>query len=300
MRPGKMKEGDVKILVTGGTGTVGSQVVQELLKRKADISVLTRDGKKPLPSGAKAVEGNLLDVNSIRQVFTGVDAVFLLNPVSQTETSEALMALSAMRTAGVKRVVYVSVHDVTAAPWLPHFGSKIGVEEALKKAGIDYTILRPNNFYQNDYWYKDVLLQHSVYPQPIGSVGLSRVDTRDIGEAAAIALTTDGHAGETYDLVGPDILTGESTARTWSEALGKSIAYGGDDLDAWESVQVNYLPHWMVYDFREMYRHFQRKGLKATPEAIARQTQLLGHAPRSFGAFARETAAAWTASQPER
>lgn len=294
------KEGDVKILVTGGTGTVGSQVVQELLKRKADVSVLTRDANKPLPAGAKAVEGNLLEVESVRRVFKGVDAVFLLNPVSQTETSEALMALSAMRTAGVQRVVYLSIHDVTAAPWLPHFGSKIGVEEALRKSGIDYTILRPNNFYQNDYWFKDVLLQYDVYPQPIGSTGLSRVDTRDIGEAAAIALTSDGHEGQTYDLVGPDVVTGESTARTWSEALGKPITYGGDDLDAWESVQVNYLPHWMVYDFREMYLHFQQHGLKATPEAIARQTTLLGHAPRSFEAFARETAAVWSGSQPER
>ena len=284
----------MKILVTGGTGTVGSQVVQELLKRKADISVLTRDAKKPLPAGAKAVEGNLLDVNSVRQVFRGVDAVFLLNPVSQTETSEALMAVTAMRTAGVKRVVYVSVHDVDLAPWLPHFGSKIGVEAAIRKSGMDYTILRPNNFYQNDYWFKDVLLQYGVYPQPIGSTGLSRVDTRDIGEAAAIALTERGHEGEIYDLVGPDVVTGESTAKTWASVLGKPIAYGGDDLDAWEAVQVNYLPHWMVFDFREMYLYFQQKGLKASPEAIARQTRLLGHAPRSFEAFAAETASAWT------
>ena len=283
----------MKILVTGGTGTVGSQVVQELLKRDADVSVLTRDAKKPLPAGAKAVEGNLLDVNSVRQVFNGVDAVFLLNPVSQTETSEALMALTAMRTAGVKRVVYVSVHHVDQAPWLPHFGSKVGVEAALKKSGLDYTILRPNNFYQNDYWFKDVLLQYSVYPQPIGSAGVSRVDTRDIGEAAAIALTTGGHEGQTYDLVGPEAVTGESTARTWSSVLGKPIAYAGDDLDAWEAVQVNYLPHWMVFDFREMYLHFQQQGLKASAEAIARQTKLLGHAPRSFEAFAAETAAAW-------
>ena len=87
-------------------------MVQELLKRNADVSVLTRDAKKPLPAGAKAVEGNLLEVDSVRQVFNGVDAVFLLNPVSQTETSEALMAVTAMRTAGVKRVVYVSVHHV--------------------------------------------------------------------------------------------------------------------------------------------------------------------------------------------
>ena len=149
----------MKILVTGGTGTVGSEVVKELVKRDADFSVLTRDAKKPLPAGVKALEGNLLDVNSVRQVFKGVDAAFLLNPVSQTETSEALMAVTAMRNAGVKRVVYVSVHDVDGAPWLPHFGSKIGVEAAIKKSGMEYTILRPNNFYQNDYWFKDVLQQ---------------------------------------------------------------------------------------------------------------------------------------------
>lgn len=283
----------MKILVTGGTGTVGSEVVKELLARKADVSVLTRDAKKPLPAGAKAVEGNLLDVGSVRSVFNGMDAVFLLNPVSQTEASEALMAITGMRLAGVKRVVYNSVHHVRDAPWLPHFGSKIGVEEGLKGSGMAYTILRPNNYFQNDYWFKDVLLQYGVYPQPIGSVGVSRVDVRDIAEAAAVALTTAEHEGEIYDLVGPEAVTGESTARAWAEALGRPIAYGGDDLEAWEKVQVNYLPHWMVFDFGEMYRYFQQDGLKASQEAIERQTRLVGHAPRSFESFASETAAVW-------
>lgn len=281
------------ILVTGGTGTVGSAVVRELLARQQQVSVLTRDASKPLPAGATAVEGNLLDVASVRRIFTGVDAVFLLNAVSQTEVSEALMALTAMRTAGVKRVVYLSVHDAHKGAWLPHFGSKIAVEEALKVSGIPFTILRPNNFYQNDYWYKDVLLQHGIYPQPFGDAGLSRVDVRDIAEAAAVALTTDGHDGQTYDLVGPEAVTGASTAKTWARALGRDIQYGGDDLDAWEKQSLAYLPAWMVFDFREMYAHFQADGLKASPEAIERQTTLLGHPPRSFEAFAAETAAAW-------
>ncbi len=284
------------ILVTGGTGTVGSAVVQELLACKADVQVLTRDAKKPLPAGVTAVEGNLLDVGSVRSVFNGIDAVFLLNPVSQTETSEALMAITAMRTAGVKRVVYLSVHRVNEAPWLPHFGSKVGIEEGLKKSGLAWTILRPNNFYQNDYWFKDALLQYGVYPQPLGSTGLSRVDVRDIAEAAAIALTQAGHDGQTYDLIGPDEVTGESTARTWSHALGKPIAYAGDDLEAWEKQQVQYLPHWMVFDFGEMYAFFQKHGLKASKEAIDRQTRLLGHPPRSFEAFAAETAKTWSAT----
>ncbi|HJR59842.1 MAG TPA: NmrA family NAD(P)-binding protein [Vicinamibacterales bacterium] len=283
----------MKILVTGGTGTVGSQVVRELLARKADVSVLTRDAKKPLPPGATAVVGNLLEVASVRRVFNGIDEVFLLNPVSQTEATEALMAVTAMRTAGVKRVVYLSVHHADQAPWLPHFGSKVAVEAALKKSGMAWTILRPNNFFQNDYWFKDALLQYGVYPQPLGSVGLARVDVRDIAEAAAIALTQPGHEAQTYDLVGPTSETGESTAKVWSTVLGKPIAYAGDDLQAWAKQQLQYLPDWQVFDFGEMYAFFQQHGLTASNEAIGRQTRMLGHAPRAFEAFASETAKGW-------
>lgn len=282
------------ILVTGGTGTVGSAVVKELASRGADVKVLTRDpGKLRAQKGVTAVEGNLLEPATVRRVFDGVDGVFLLNAITQTETSEALMAITGMRLAGVKRVAYLSVHHADEVAWLPHFGSKVGVEAALKVSGIPFTILRPNNFFQNDYWFKDVLLQYGVYPQPIGNGGTWRVDVRDIAEAAAIALSSSAHAGETYDLVGPEGMTGESTAAAWSRALGKPIAYGGDDLDAWEQQQLQYMPAWMVFDFRCMYEHVQKHGLVATASAIARQTKLLGHAPRAFASFAAETAAAW-------
>jgi len=284
----------MNILVTGGTGTVGSAVVKELVARGADVRVLTRDpAKLKETKGVTAVQGNLLEPATVRRVFDGVDGVFLLTAVAQTEASEALMAVTGMRLAKVPRVVYLSVHHADKAAWLPHFGAKVGVEEALKVSGIPSTILRPNNFYQNDYWFKDVLLQYGVYPQPLGSAGVSRVDVRDIAEAAAIALTTKGHDGQSYDLVGPEAVTGASTAKSWSAALGKPIVYGGDDLDAWEKQQLQYSPDWTVFDFRYMYEHFQKHGLIASAEAIARQTRLLGHAPRAFDAFAKETAAAW-------
>jgi uncharacterized protein YbjT (DUF2867 family) len=284
----------MSILVTGGTGTVGSQVVRELLGRGQQVQVLTRDpGKAKLPTGVTAVQGDLGQVESVRRVFKGVDGVFLINTVSPTEIYEGLMAMCAMRLENVKRVVYVSVQDADKAAWLPHFGGKVGVEEAVRRSGIPFTILRPNNFYQNDYYYKDALLQYGVYPQPLGSAGLNRVDVRDIAEAAAVALTAGGHEGESYDLVGPEVHTGESTAAVWARALGKPIAYGGDDLEAWEKQSLQYMPDWAVFDFKNMYAFFQERGLKATPEAIERQTRLLGHAPRSFGAFVGETASAW-------
>jgi uncharacterized protein YbjT (DUF2867 family) len=285
----------MSILVTGGTGTVGSQVVRELLARGQEVQILTRDANKAkqLPAGVKPVVGDLSKVETVRRVFKGVDGVFLVNTVSPTEIYEGLLAVCGLRLENVKRLVYLSVQDADKAAWLPHFGGKVGVEEAVRRCGVPSTILRPNNFYQNDYFFKDVMLQHGVYPQPLGSVGLNRVDVRDIAEAAAITLTTSGHEGQTYDLIGPEAHTGQSTAEVWSRALGRPVRYGGDDLEAWEKQSLQYLPDWLVFDFKHMYAFFQDKGLKASPEAIARQTKLLGHSPRSFGAFASETASAW-------
>ncbi|MDX1586455.1 MAG: NmrA family NAD(P)-binding protein [Balneolaceae bacterium] len=285
----------MKTLVIGGTGTVGSEVVEQLLSEETEIVVLTRssDNFDKLPEGVEGMVGDLLQPKTLRSVFKEVDRVFMLNAVSPTECSEGLMALLAAKTEGVKKVVYLSVQNADDAPHLPHFGAKIPIEQAIKESGIDYTILRANNFYQNDYWFKDAILQYGVYPQPIGDVGLSRVDVRDIAEAAAIALSTDKLRNTTLNLVGPDVLTGEETAKIWSDVLDKSISYGGNDLDSWEEQMLQYMPDWMVYDFRHMYAYFQKHGLKAGNGDVERLTELLGHEPISFKVFAKQTAIEW-------
>jgi uncharacterized protein YbjT (DUF2867 family) len=282
----------MRVMVTGGTGTVGSQVVRDLLTRGVEVHVLTRGGKA-LPPGVQAVNGDLGEPATVRTVFAGMDGLFLLNAVGKSEAHEGLMAVNGARQAGVQRLVYLSVQDVQRAPHLPHFGAKIPIEMAVADSGIPFTILRPNSFFQNDYWSKDALLQHGVYPQPIGNTGVSRVDVRDIAEAATRALVDDAGRGETYDLAGPDVLTGESIAAEWGRALGREVRYGGDDLDAWEELNLRYLPAFMVYDFRLMFDFFQRRGLKASEEALTRLAGLLGHPPRRFADFVRETAAAW-------
>lgn len=80
----------MRVLVTGGTGTVGSHVVRELLARKVEVSVLTRDASKAatLPAGAKAVVDDLGSAETVRRVFRDVDAVFLVTVVSPTEAHE--------------------------------------------------------------------------------------------------------------------------------------------------------------------------------------------------------------------
>jgi uncharacterized protein YbjT (DUF2867 family) len=287
----------MKILVVGGTGTVGSEVVRQLSGRGEQLFVLTRSPEhaSKLPQGVTGLIGDLLDPSALG-VFAGMDGVFLLNAVSTTESFEGLLGVNGARNAGVKRLVYLSVHNLDRAPHLPHFGGKIGIEAAVMKSGMEYTIVRPNNFYQNDVWFKDVMLNYGVYPQPIGNAGLSRVDVRDIAEVAVAALTASGHNKKIYNLVGPEVVTGESTAAEWSRALGKPIKYAGDDLEAWEAQNRAYLPPSMLYDFKHMYAFFQKDGLKATPADLAQLTSVLGHAPRGFATYASEMAEAWKSS----
>lgn len=285
----------MKTLVIGGTGQVGSHVVKGLVGKGVSVRVLSRskDKASSLPAGVELVAGDLNDPMNARAAFQGVEAVFMANPVAQTEANEGICGVALAREAGVKRFVYMSVHNLEGAPLLPHFGSKIGVEAAVRASGMTWTILRPNNFFQNDYWFQEPVTKYGVYPQPIGDVGLHRVDTRDIADAGVNALTASGFGNKAFTLVGPTVVNGASTAEILSAKLGKKISYGGNDLDAWEKNVLAMMPAWMVFDFKAMYRFFQEHGLKATPAELSDCEKIVGHALRSYEGFASELAQAW-------
>jgi uncharacterized protein YbjT (DUF2867 family) len=96
------------------------------------------------------------------------------------------------------------------------YSSKLAVESSLHAFDLPFTIIRPNYFNQNDVGLKDPVTKAGIYPMPLGPVGVSTVDVRDIAEATAIALTNAGHEGKTYNLNGPDIVSGLGAAAIWS------------------------------------------------------------------------------------
>jgi uncharacterized protein YbjT (DUF2867 family) len=132
-----------------------------------------------------------------------------------------------------------------------------------------------------------------IYPMPLGTTGISVVDIRDIAEAAAIVLTSEGHYGKTYNLNGPDILSGAKAASIWSTMLGKTIRYPGENMDAFEEQLRKKAPSWSAYDFRMMFQGYLERGFVASAEDLATLTTLLGHVPRRYEDFARETALEW-------
>jgi uncharacterized protein YbjT (DUF2867 family) len=140
----------MKILVTGGTGNVGGAVVTELLKRGAEVRVLARKQPEPdkLPAGVEVAIGDLLDPVSVQQALQGVDKLFLLNAVVTDELTQALIAYGVAKRMGVKHVTYLSVFRADQFRDVPHFASKLAVENALREFGVPYTILRPGYYIQ--------------------------------------------------------------------------------------------------------------------------------------------------------
>jgi len=298
----------MSILVTGATGTVGRHVLQQLSKRGAEVRAFVRDPQTTATlAGVTVVQGDLLDVDSLRTAFSGVSTLFLLNAVVPDEFTQALIALNLARESGVERVVYLSVIHSDLYANVPHFAGKFGVERAIEGMGFSATILRPAYFMDNDITIKDVVLRYGVYPMPIGGKGLAMVDARDIGEIAAIELVRREQATRTLpldriNLVGPDVLTGADVATIWSEVTGRSITYGGDDTAGFERNLRQVMPNWMAFDMRLMSDRFLLDGMVPESGDVDRLTALLGRPPRSYRSFASEVAATDSAgsAQPQQ
>ncbi len=283
------------ILVIGGTGVVGSELVARLAQTGVPARCMTRwpASLEKLPKGVEGRIGDLSKPASLRPIFSGMEKLFLVTPLSQNETLQGLAAVDAAKASGVAKIVYLSVPMPPGSGHIPHFRSKVPIEEAIIDSGIPYTILRPNNLFQNDHWCQAAVMLYNTYPQPIGLVGLNRVDARDIADAGVNALADPRFDGQDYTLHGLEKLNGEDVAAVFGRHLHRDIRYGGDDLDTWAKQAQHMMPAWMVQDLRLMYEYFQVSGLAATDEELARQSDILGHEPRRFDDFVAEIIPVW-------
>ncbi|WP_244848245.1 SDR family oxidoreductase [Caballeronia sp. SL2Y3] len=284
------------ILVTGATGRVGRQVVEQLVSRNADVRVLVRDPSKArFPVDVAVAQGDMLDIDSLRRAFAGVRTLFLLNAVAGDEFTQALITLNIARESGVERVVYLSVMHAERFVNVPHFAVKSGAERMIDQMGFSATILRPAYFIDNELMVRDVVVDHGVYPMPIGSKGVAMVDTRDIAEVAAIELLRRDEAAadlpvEVINLVGPDTLTGTALASIWSDVLGRPVAYGGDDPSGFEQNLAGFMPKWMAYEMRLMAERYVSDGMVPEAGDAERLVRMLGRPLHTYRDFAAQLA----------
>ncbi|MFL6700542.1 MAG: SDR family oxidoreductase [Vitreoscilla sp.] len=285
----------MSILVIGSTGTIGSLVVQGLAKQGAQVSAMVRQvGKASLPAGVDGVVGDLTDIASLRKAMTGVRTLFLLNALAPDEVTQSLQALNVAREAGIRRIVYLSVINADKYPDVPHFTGKHTVERMIEQLELPATILRPAYFMQNDISIQPVITGYGVFPMPIGSKGVAMVDARDIADVAVAELLRRDRAADalplvTLDVAGPELLTGESAAAVWSQTLGRTINYGGDDVAAFEAqLAQNHVPSWLAYDLRLMVSRIQQVGQIPAQGSVQQLEKILGRPLRTYQQFVAE------------
>ena len=286
------------ILVIGGTGQIGSLVVEELARRGAEVRVLsTKPSSDVLPVGVELVTGDVLDVDFMQDLLGRVSTVFLLNPAVPDELARALLVLGLIKEAGIERLVYLSMMGSDRFAAASRAAAKLAAEQTIVRHDIAATILRPNALFQNDLMLREALASDHSYATPIGSVGVSMVDIRDVAEVAALELlrrerSPDRLPTETIEVVGPEAFTGRGVASLWSGILGKAVTYVGDDLDFVEHGMRKYMPAAGAYDLKLVFQGILCEGVLGAPGAGDRLVRMLGRPLRTYRAFAEEMAGA--------
>ncbi len=285
-------------LVTGATGTVGNHVVRALRERGAPVRAFTRDAEKAARVLGEDVElavGDLADRASLDRALRGADRLFLACANVPGQVGLERAAIDAAAAAGVARVVKLSGPGV--APSLLFEAWHREIEDHLLGTGLPWTLLRPATYMTNLLAFAEAIARTGTLPAPAGAAEIAFVDPRDVGEAAAAALTTDGHAGRAYTLTGPEAITFTRIADELTAATGRPVAFVDVPDDAAREAMVGMGLPPVVAEFIVGMFGMQRAGAMArTTDAVR---ALTGREPRTLAAFAREHAALFGAPAPD-
>lgn len=285
----------ITILVTGSTGTIGTQVIKQLTAhpgvkvRAAVRSTAKADAVREL--GAEPVEFEWSRPETFATALQGVDKLFLLTPFTPDQVELAQRLIDAAKAAGIKHIVKLSAFGCDNEPGIQLGRWHRAIEQAIEAAGIPYTFLRPNNFMENFIGYYPPAPDGNIY-LPFGQGAVSWIDGRDIAAVAVAALLGHGHEGKVYTLTGGEALTVDQVAAQITEATGRTVRFVDVPEEAARSAMLGMqLPEWMVSAMMELHG-IDKAGYAAAVTPTVQE--LTGSAPRSFRDFARENAAAWS------
>ena len=281
------------ILVTGATGNIGSELVDQLVTKGAPVRVISREERKlaRLDSRVERVIGDLHERATMQNALKGVDRLFMISILFDPNHEADRLLIEEAKQAGVRRVVKISSTAV-------RLGTKSGIgrlhrekEQFVEESGIPWTFLRPGAFMSNALqWVPTIKTQGKVF-NPSGDGKFAPISPHDIAAVAAVALTTDGHEGKAYELTGSELMSTRDQVRILSQVLGKPVECVDIPISAAaERMRAAGWPETLVEGMTDVWsRLLDGRGAFQTDEAEG----LIGHAPQLFETWCREHRAAF-------
>ncbi|MFD6354047.1 NAD(P)H-binding protein [Nocardia tengchongensis] len=282
------------IVITGATGTIGSEVVRLLSERGVKVRAVSRDPEQAqVPDGVEVVRGDYADTESLAAAFAGAEAAFLVGLLGPdyVELDRALVA--AARDAGVQRLVKLSAIG-TGDPELGRVGTwHLPGEQAVQDSGVAWTILRPSSFASNTRSWIAPIRAGQPVPNMTGTGAQGVIDPRDVAAVAAEALLSEEHSGRIYTLTGPVALTTHEQAAALAAVLDRPIDVADIPLDAAREFMLESGMSEEFADGALAGQAFVRDGGNAVVTGDVEQ--VLGRAPRTYADWVRDHLTAFTA-----
>ncbi len=209
------------ILVTGATGTVGGEVVTQLLATGASVRAVTRSpAEAHVPDTVDVVGADLSDAASLGSALEDVNAVFLVWPFTTVEDAPGVIDAIASHTS---RLVYLS--SAGGQQPEPEGMFHADMERLIEQSDLDWTFLRPSGFASNTLMWADQIRRDGVVRWPFGAAARSLVHEHDIAAVAVRTLTEDGHGGAKYVVTGPELITQAEQVRAIGDAIGRQVRW---------------------------------------------------------------------------
>ena len=222
------------VLTYGSSGSQGEPVARKLLEAGHKVRAVVRHPERAAAlqaRGAEVVKGDLSDFESLQAASAGVDAVFLMMPVSAGGNPMELMgnALRTAKEAGAKLLVFnTGGHPAPEPTGIPMLDFRIQLEDFVAGSGIPTIILRPGVYMENFLgpWCLPSIRGRDAVAYPHrAAMRVSWIASDDLGSLAVAALERPHLAGQRFTLGGPEALDGPAIAAAFSAGLGRGISY---------------------------------------------------------------------------
>jgi uncharacterized protein YbjT (DUF2867 family) len=289
------------ILITGSSGTLGSEVVKQLSGSISDVKVKAavhsiENANKAQHEKVETIQIDYDKPENLSSAFKGVDKLFLLTHPSPKTVEHESNLVNEAKKSGVRYIVKQSVMGADLKADVEVMRLHRQAEQIIEESKIPYTFLRPNEFMQNFVnFHRHSIKNNNAFYLPAHDAKVSIVDVRDIAEVAVKALTDNNGNGIHYDkahlITGLEAISYHYAAEILTTATGRKVDYVSiSDEEARGGMKEMGMNDWLINTILELYNYYRKGYASYVSSAVEEVT---GRKPITFAQFAKDYAEAF-------